>query len=329
MALTFDDEYGALHRDAVWVDRSQRDARLEVRGPDATEWLHGLLTQDVKSLQPGQGAWATYLTPQGRMVADLRVFHRGATFLIDTAATARTQLLSRLDQFVIMEDVAVVDVTESLGCLTVLGAHAAASAAACTGLTIGALDALPDNGHVALTVAGGFVARSSEFGVPAFDLFAPHQDVDIWRTVLAARIPAASDRVLETARIEAGRPRFGVDMHEDTIPLEAGLEGRAISFDKGCYVGQEVVIRILHRGQGRVARRLVWVEHAPSAQDAAGWAPGEQVYVGEKSVGTVTSACWSPARGGLLGIAMLHRDATEPGTTVRIGAHDATVQRLP
>ena len=87
MALTFDDEYGALHRDAVWADRSLRDARLEVRGPDATEWLHGLLTQDVKSLQPGQGAWATYLTPQGRMVADLRVFHRGATFLIDKAGT--------------------------------------------------------------------------------------------------------------------------------------------------------------------------------------------------------------------------------------------------
>ena len=112
-------------------------------------------------------------------------------------------------------------------------------------------------------------------------------------------------------------------MHDDTIPLEAGIESRGISFDKGCYVGQEVVIRILHRGGGRVARRLVWVEHAPHAQDGPVWRAGERVHLADKVVGHVTSACWSPARGGLLGIAMLHRDATEPGTLVRIGADDA------
>ena len=77
MAVTFDTEYRAAHEDAVWADRSTRDARLEVRGPDATEWLQGLLTQDVKGLQPGQGTYAAYLTPQGRMIADLRVFRRG------------------------------------------------------------------------------------------------------------------------------------------------------------------------------------------------------------------------------------------------------------
>ena len=118
-------------------------------------------------------------------------------------------------------------------------------------------------------------------------------------------------------------------MHDDTIPLEAGIESRGISFDKGCYVGQEVVIRILHRGGGRVARRLVWVEHAPHAQDGSVWRSGESVHLGDRVVGQVTSACWSPARGGLLGIAMLHRDATEPGTLVRIGADEATVRKLP
>ena len=118
-------------------------------------------------------------------------------------------------------------------------------------------------------------------------------------------------------------------MHEDTIPLEAGIESRAISFDKGCYVGQEVVIRILHRGHGRVARRLVWVEGPPSARGGPVWAAGDAVLLGDKAVGAVSSACWSPARGRLLAIAMVHRDASEPGTAVRIGADAASVSRLP
>ena len=329
MTETVDAGYGALHGEAVWVDRTTRDARLEVGGPDAAEWLQGLLTQDVRSLQPGQGAYAAYLTPQGRMIADLRVFHRGETFLLETAAAVRGTLASRLDQFVIMEDVTIADVTDMLGCLTVIGPTAAASVAACTGVAIAALNALPEHGHLPLERPGAFLAASRDFGVPAFDLFAPLADLSAWRTLLQSGLPEASDRLLETARIEAGRPRFGVDMHEDTIPLEAGIEHRAISFDKGCYVGQEVVIRILHRGQGRVARRLVWVEHAPYGSDLPGWHAGDPVHAGEKAVGTLSSACWSPARGGLLGIAMLHRDVTDPGTVVRIGAHDAIVCKLP
>lgn len=328
MTTPFDQEYRALHADAAWCDRSHDQARLEVRGPDAIDWLQGLLTQDVKTLEPGRGAHATYLTPQGRMVADLRVFRRDGSFLIDTAAVARTSLLSRLDQFVIMEDVTVADVSDTLGCLTVIGPNAAASASACTGVPADHLDALPEYGHLPLDL-GGLVTRTHDFGVPGFDLFAPTASLGTWRTLLSARIGSVGEAVLDTARIEAGRPRFGVDMHDDTIPLEAGLERRAISFDKGCYVGQEVVIRILHRGQGRVARRLVWVVGAPAGRDVAGWHRGDQVHLGDKVVGNAASVCWSPARGSWLAIAMLHRDATEPGTVVRIGAHEAQVERLP
>lgn len=328
MTTTFDQEYRALHTEAAWCDRTHRDARLEVRGPDAVEWLQGLLTQDVVRLQPGQGAHASYLTPQGRMVADLRVLRRADTFLLETAAVSRATLLSRLDQFVIMEDVTVSDVSDGLGCLTVLGPRAAASAAACTGMSVDELEALPELGHLPLDL-GGLVVRTDDFGLPGFDLIAPAESLGLWRTLLEARIPSVGEAVLETARIEAGRPRYGVDMHDDTIPLEAGLESRAISFEKGCYVGQEVVIRILHRGQGRVARRLVWVVAAPVPRDSAGWHPGDPVHLGDKVVGNASSVCWSPARGGLLAIAMLHRDATEPGTTVRIGSHDALVERLP
>jgi folate-binding protein YgfZ len=193
----------------------------------------------------------------------------------------------------------------------------------------GSVQALEEQTHVGTPLPGAFVAHSAEFGVPAFDLFAPRASVGTWQTQLEARLPEASEQLLETARIEAGRPRFGVDMHEDTIPLEAGLERRAISFDTGCYVGQEVVIRILHRGQGRVARRLVWVEHAPQPVETPVWSAGTPVMLGDRLVGAVSSACWSPARGGLLGIAMLHRDATAPGTVVGIGAHPSIVHPLP
>ena len=329
MSQNFADGYHALHHDAVWTDRRTRDARIEVRGPDATSWLHGLLTQDIASLQPGQGARAAYLTPQGRMVAELRVLQRGDVFLLETPAAARAQLLSRLDQFVIMEDVTVTDVTDTIGCLTILGPTSAATASACTGLAMHTLEALADDGQVALEVPGAFVARTPDFGVTGFDLFAPQQSLGTWRRTLETKCPLASEGLLETARIEAGRPRFGVDMHEETIPLEAGLESRAISFDKGCYVGQEVVIRILHRGQGRVVRRLVWLVAAPYSSDGAVWAGGDSVVMGGKAVGAVTSACWSPARRGLLGIAMLHRDATESGTMVSVAGIEATVERLP
>lgn len=327
--MTFDDEYRALHTDAVWMDRSTSDARLDVRGPDAAEWLQGLLTQEVKALQPGQGAYAAYLTPQGRMVADLRVLRRDDSFIIEAVAPVAAALLTRLEQFVIMEDVTIADVSGALGCLTVIGPSAAAAVAACTGVPVRTLDALPEYGHVAIDDPNALVAASRAFGVAAFDLIGPRSDVETWRSTLLARIPEASLDLLDTARIEAGRPRFGVDMHEDTIPLEAGIESRAIDFDKGCYVGQEVVIRILHRGQGRVARRLVWIVRTPVARDEPGWSAGDAVFLGDKQVGVVSSACWSPARGGLLAIAMVHRDATEPGTAVRIGTVDALVERLP
>lgn len=329
--MAFDEEYRALHERAAWMDRSARDARLEVRGPDRVEWLHGLLTQDIKALSPGSGAYAAYLTPQGRMVADLRVFHRGETILLESAETARAQLLSRLDQFIIMEDVALSDATERVGVLTVCGPAAADLVSEHAGIDRTRLAGLQEHAHLSLDEPDAWVAASREFGVPAFDLFAPRARVAQWRNALQAAAPVLGDLTAETARIEAGRPRFGVDMHADTIPLEAGIESRAISFDKGCYVGQEIVIRILHRGQGRVARRLCWVQAAVvvSREETAAWTPGHEIRVEEKPVGSVTSACWSPARGSWLGIALLHRDATEPGTLVQIAGHDLRVERLP
>jgi folate-binding protein YgfZ len=137
----------------------------------------------------------------------------------------------------------------------------------------------------------------------------------------------------DTLRIEAGLPLFGVDMDTDTIPLEAGLEASAISQSKGCYVGQEVVIRILHRGGGRVVRRLVaWTADAASAEDAAVPAPGTAFTIDGKDVGRVTSAAWSPTLRRLVGLGYAHRDHTEPGTRLAVALDPVvpvTVATLP
>ena len=165
-------------------------------------------------------------------------------------------------------------------------------------------------------VAGGhpvIVARVTDTGEPGFDVFVEHGQADALRTKLqqagAMPIDAAT---AETVRIESGVPLFHRDMDEDTIPLEAGIEGRAISLTKGCYVGQEVIIRVLHRGHGRVARKLVGLV-------VEGGSPvpvGATVRSGDREIGHVTSATISPALDRPIALAYVHRDFVQPGTPV-------------
>jgi folate-binding protein YgfZ len=138
---------------------------------------------------------------------------------------------------------------------------------------------------------------------------------------------ALGSLALEALRIEAGTPRFGIDMTDDTIPLEAGIEGRAISFTKGCYVGQEVIIRILHRGHGRVARRLVGLRL--DGEDVP--LPGSTISTAGRDVGAITSAVFSPGLQGAIALGYVHRDASASGTSVTVGAAatPATVTDLP
>ena len=136
--------------------------------------------------------------------------------------------------------------------------------------------------------------------------------------------------VAEICRIESGRPIFGKDMAEDTIPLEAGIEDRAISLTKGCYVGQEIIIRVLHRGHGRVARRLVGLMLDPGAAVPA---PGSAIRAGDREIGTITSAALSPALGRPIALGYVHRDFVEPGTAVTVAdagrSSPALTTRLP
>jgi len=135
-----------------------------------------------------------------------------------------------------------------------------------------------------------------------------------------------TDKDVETARIEAGRPRFGVDMDDDTIPLEAGLEDTAISRTKGCYVGQEVIVRVIDRGHGRVTRRLVGLTFEPDADVPTAAA---HIVSGDRDVGRVTSVVWSPALSSPIALGYVHRDFVEPGTRVDVGGMRAVVTALP
>jgi folate-binding protein YgfZ len=159
------------------------------------------------------------------------------------------------------------------------------------------------------------VVRSDDYGVAGFDVFI--STLEAGRLSDAVRAAGAKDvraDAVEVTRIEAGRPEFGADMDEHTIPLEAGIESRAISYTKGCYVGQEVIIRVMHRGHGRVARRLVGL----LGSDADGTlARGMRIEAESKPIGSITSAVVSPRLRRPIALGYVHRDFAEPGTVLQ------------
>jgi folate-binding protein YgfZ len=165
------------------------------------------------------------------------------------------------------------------------------------------------------------IARIDQLAVPGFVIYADaQQEEEVIHALVSAGAVHATPASLEAARLEAAYPIFGVDMSTDTIPLEAGIEDRAISLTKGCYVGQEVIIRVLHRGHGRVARRLVRLQVEGDAPQHAA-----KVFSGDREVGLITSSAKSP-RLGTLALGYLHRDFVEAGTAVDVQAGDLRVR---
>jgi folate-binding protein YgfZ len=168
---------------------------------------------------------------------------------------------------------------------------------------------------------------ASDGPVAGYDVIGAAADATaIRQALIAAGAETASDQDLETLRIERGRPRFGADMTEETIPLEAGLEERAISRTKGCYVGQEVIVRVQDRGHGRVARKLVGLTFDAGSNIPA---RGDAVQSSDREIGRVTSATWSPALARPIALGYVHRDFTAPGTHVSVAGADAVVTALP
>lgn len=290
------DQYRALQERAGYLPRDNR-GRITLRGQDRKGYLHGLLSNDILALQTGGSCYATLLTAQGRMISDMRVFDLGDLLLLDLERPVTREVFEHLDKFVITEDVVIEDVTEKWAQVGLYGpqAHAVLTAA-------NAGDAAPL-----------FVLSDSDIGIDGVDLIVPREHVAALVQALERSGAVRIDpETAEVTRVEAGIPRFLVDMDSTTIPLEAGIEDRAISMTKGCYVGQEVIIRVLHRGGGRVAKKLVSLALEGDAQR------DDRLFAGEREVGRITSAVDSPRAGKRIALGYVHRDFVEPGTELKV-----------
>jgi folate-binding protein YgfZ len=334
------DQYLAVRERAGLVDRSAR-GRIAVAGNDRSSFLHAMLTNDIASLQPGTGCYAALLTPQGRMIADMHVLQLGDLILLDVGPGVETVLIEKLDQFIFSEDVRLGDVTQAFAAYGIYGPQAGPIVARVCGR--GNPEPAPilpadrfgrcrefENVRTRFGDEVVVVACSHEIGEPGLNLYIDRSHGEALGAALKdAGAEELSRETAEVLRVEGGRPAFPTDMGTDTTPLEAGIEERAISFTKGCYPGQEVITRVLHRGHGRVARKLVGLVFEGDTVPAA----GDALYADVEEIGHLTSAVRSPALGKAIALGYLRSDWVKPGTAVA-AAHDdrriqATVTTLP
>jgi tRNA-modifying protein YgfZ len=292
------------------VDRSE-SGKLALTGPEAKTFLQGQVTNDVEALVPGRGVYAAFLTNKGKMLGDLRVVDTGDELLLLCERVALPALFDLIRRFKIGHRVELHKRTLERGLLSLIGPAARDVAGAA---------ALADEEHANATgeiLDVPVVLVATDRGV---DVICPSEDTARIAAELEARgaVPASEDDA-EIARVESGRPRYGVDLDESVIPQEAGLNDRAVSFSKGCYVGQETVARLFYKG--RPNRHLRGLELSAPVE------PGTPLTLGEKQVGVVGSSVVSP-RLGSIGLALVRREA-EPGTRLSAGHASATVVALP
>jgi len=305
-------EYRTVSEACGLIDRSER-GKLALSGTDAKTFLQGQVTNDIEALAPGQGCYAAFLTPKGKMLGDLRVLDAGDELLLDTERVALQELFNMIRRFSIGYAVELHKRTLERGLLSLIG-PASASVAGVTGLPSA------EHAHAPSSI-GGVPARAiaTDDGV---DLLCEAADTDALRAALQdAGAVAVSDEVVDCLRIERGRPRYGLDLDDTVIPEEAGLNDRAVSFTKGCYVGQETVARLHYRGKPN--RRLRGLLLSAAAQ------PGDQITFDGRAVGRIGSVAVSP-RIGPIALALVRREAP-PGTAVSVGdgLDRATVVELP
>lgn len=312
---SFDEQYLASTTSAAIFDRSGI-ATLEAKGADAERFLQNMLSASVDKLVDGAGTAATFLTNKGKLVAVLRVFREGAGFRIETEAERETPLLEQLSRFIISEDVSLAPAPTEDASISVVGPLASAWAGDALQSDLAGMNHL-DIRRVKTPMDVRVIARQDEPSA-RFDIVGAADAVQsLVDGVVSRGAVIAGDDLEETRRVESGRPRFGVDIDESHMPLEASLD-EAIHFDKGCYIGQEYVVRLAHRGQ--LQKKLVGVriedENAPS--------PPSTVSLGERQVGTLTSARYSPRLRAVAAIGFLLREAFEPGTRVEVASTDGT-----
>ena len=308
---TIDPRYRAATEAVALIDRSER-GKLAVSGPEAAAFLDALLSNDIAGLEPRAGIDAALLTHKGRMLAEVRVLRTDDELLLDTERVALQALFDALTQFRIGYRAELHKRTLQRGLLSLIGPGADAVLPNTPGEA--------EHAHRPAVVAGHPVtAIRTDSGI---DVLCESDDTEaVRRALLEAGAVEIGEDVAETIRIEHGRPRFGVEIDEDTMPQEAGLHERAVSYSKGCYVGQETVARLYWKGRPN--------RHLRGLRLSAPVAPGTPLRLGEQPVGAVGSVAESP-RLGTIALALVRREA-EPGAVLDVGdgAASATVVELP
>lgn len=297
-------EYELLHHSAGLLDRSER-GKLLLTGREAAEFLQGQVTNDVEALAPGTGCYAALLTHKGKIRADMRVLRGADWIMLDTEPHGLAPVSKTVETYSIGRDVKAVDVTGERAILSLIGPASRDH-----------LDVAPPETEHAFVEGEHGLYVATDLGV---DLVVAAESKEDVRAAL--RAASVSGEAAECLRIESGRPRHGVDIDDATIPQEAGLNERAVSFTKGCYVGQETVARLHYRGKPNRHLRGLRLESPAQTGDA--------VASGEKAVGALASTCVSPVHGPIA-LALLRREAT-PGSTVNVGddGNTAEVVDLP
>jgi folate-binding protein YgfZ len=313
--------YHAIASHAGMVDRTSR-MRMTFTGDKAKETLGGLLTNDITALTKGAGLRAAALTPKGRVIALLRVFDRGDDLLVDADAAAGAGFVAMIRKYVNPRLARHAELTAATACLGVYGPKAAETVARALAVTAESLEALPLHAHLREGAGDEAVTivRSADLGVMGLDLVAGVRRIAVIADALdALGIARVDDAVADILAVESGIPRWGIEMDAETLPQEANLDALgAISFDKGCYTGQEVVARIHFRGHvNRHLRRLS--AEAPLVAGAT------LTDMEGKEVGQIRTAVVSPAHGPLA-LAMVRREVAPGGEVLTSGADGRAIR---
>jgi folate-binding protein YgfZ len=324
-------EYAAVRgaSSAGLIDLSTR-GRIEVFGAEAVQFLNGMVTNNVGALGAGEWFEAAFPNPQGRLLALARVFRRGDSFLFDTEAASSAVMLRHLERFTLAGDFHVRNLSEETKLFSVQGAGAGDIVRS----VLGDVAAEVERGRLALVEYGAArvtIARATHTAEDGFDLFVEAEEAArLWTALKTAGARPVGLAALEVLRVEAGRARYGVDATEQNVVLEVVDEAAAVSYTKGCYVGQEIIARIHWRGH--VAKKLAGLLLEGEADVTAG--ARLRSVDGEREAGRVTSVVYSPRLNRSIALAIVKYDFLEPGTPVRVFVEErevcaATVAPLP
>jgi folate-binding protein YgfZ len=322
-------EYEAARRRSGLVDLSFRGL-LEVRGEERARWLNGQVTHDLAALQPGQVQRAAVLEVKGHVLTDVAVYAREEAFWLDLPRDRAVAIQAALDRRIIADDVVVSNLTPDTARLMLVGPAAAAVMEEAAGTAIAGLPPWR-HGRAALAGVKTSIAATRWLGVAGFDVTVPLEGAErAWDLLLlhGSRhgLRPIGMRALEWLRVEAGWPWYGQDLDEGCLLMEA-LTTDYVSFTKGCYTGQEVVIRIEH--QGHVNRKLTGLLIAGDVVPP----PGAAVHAGDRTIGKVTSAVRSPGLDRIVALAYVRKEHLAPGTSLRVAAEsgplEAEVTALP